>query len=354
MKRLESILDKAVSGTSLESNEIRDLLNIREKRDMDTLFETARVIRNKYFDNKLFLYGFLYISTYCRNDCSFCSFRRSNKNTCRYRKESPEIGEAARKLFESGVHLIDLTMGEDPFYFQDSGSDSFMELIKDVKKDTGLPVMVSPGAAPDEFLAKLADAGVSWYACYQETHDKTLFSSLREGQDYNKRLNTKVMAHKLGMLIEEGILSGVGETTENIVQSIESMRLLDADQVRVMRFVPGCCIPLESFSGPALAEPLIIAVLRLLFPDRLIPASLDVEGLDGLKARLMAGANVVTSIVPAGLGLSGVAHSSLDIESGKRSVEQVLDIALSCGLVRGSQKEYSTWIDRRKKNLCGF
>jgi len=356
MKNLESVLNKAVSETPIESHEIRDLLNIREKKELDVLFKTARSIRNEYFGSTIFLYGFLYISTYCRNDCNFCSFRRSNKSTLRYRKETPEIVEAAEKLAASGVHLIDLTMGEDTFYFRNYGSDSFMDLIEDVKKNTGLPVMVSPGAAPDEFLVKLADTGVSWYACYQETHDKTLFGRLRKDQDYNKRLNTKIQAHKLGLLIEEGILSGVGETADTIVQSMEAMRSLDADQVRVMHFVPSCSIPLkaplQSYTESVSAEPLVIAVLRLLFPDRLIPASLDVEGLGGLEARLMAGANVVTSIVPPGLGLSGVAHSSLDIESGKRSVEQVLEIASSCGLERGSQEEYSNWISQRKNSLC--
>ena len=351
MNKLESIFNKAISEVPLEVTEIRDLLNINIKSDIDTLFQTARTIRNRNFGNKLFLYGFLYISTYCKNDCNFCSFRRSNMETLRYRKEHTEIVNAAEKLFASGVHLIDLTMGDDPFYLRKPGLISFMKLIKEVKNKTGLPVMVSPGTAPNEFLAKLADAGVSWYACYQETHDKTLFSKLRKDQDYNERLNTKVQAHKLGMLIEEGILSGVGETVNNIVQSMQAMRTLDADQVRVMHFVPDHGIPLKSFSNSISSEPLIIAVLRLLFPDRLIPASLDVEGINGLEARLMAGANVVTSIVPPGSALSGVAHSSLDIETGKRSVEQVLKIAMSCGLERGSQEEYAAWINSRKKSI---
>jgi methylornithine synthase len=351
MNNLESILNKAISEIPLENNEIRDLLNINTKSDKNALFQTARTIRNRNFGNKIFLYGFLYISTYCKNDCNFCSFRRSNRETLRYRKEASEIVEAAQKLFESGVHLIDLTMGDDPYYLSNPGLSYFMEIIKDIKKKTGLPVMVSPGVAPDEFLLNLADAGVSWYACYQETHNKTLFARLRKDQDYDERLNTKVQAHKLGMLIEEGILAGVGETPDNIVQSMETMRLLESDQVRVMHFVPDSSIPLKSFSGSISSEPLIIAVLRLLFPDRLIPASLDVEGINGLEARLMAGANVVTSIVPPGRGLSGVAHSSLDIETGKRSVGQVLEIAMSCGLEQGSQENYEAWIDSRKKSL---
>ena len=118
MGKVKSILHKAVHEEPLESGEIRDLLNVREKGDFDALFETARTIRSRYFAHKLFLYGFLYISTYCKNDCNFCAFRQSNEDMRRYRKDSSEIVEAARKLFSSGAHLIDLTMGEDSFYFR--------------------------------------------------------------------------------------------------------------------------------------------------------------------------------------------------------------------------------------------
>jgi methylornithine synthase len=38
-----------------------------------------------------------------------------------------------------------------------------------------------------------------------------------------------------------------------------------------------------------------------------------------LKKRLHAGANVVTSIVPPGGGLAGVARPAMDIEEGRRA-----------------------------------
>ena len=63
----------------------------------------------------------------------------------------------------------------------------------------------------------------------------------------------------------------------------------------------------------------MIAVMRLAMPDRLIPASLDVEGIAGLEARLEAGANVVTSIVPPQSGLAGVSQAELDIDAGLRT-----------------------------------
>ena len=88
--------------------------------------------------------------------------------------------------------------------------------------------------------------------------------------------------------------------------------------------------------------------MRLVFPNRLIPASLDVDGIEGLKQRLDAGANVVTSIVQPGEGLAGVAQHSLDIEDGKRTHAAVLQILESCGLSTATRAEYLNWMKSRQ------
>ena len=131
---------------------------------------------------------------------------------------------------------------------------------------------------------------------------------------------------------------------------MEVMKSLSADQVRAMTFVPQNGIPLAEFYEPdSQAELLTIAVLRLVFPDRLIPASLDVEGLAGLRQRLEAGANVVTSIVPPGQGLSGVAQHSLDIEEGKRTVREVQEVLARCELKAATRSEYRLWTEERRR-----
>jgi methylornithine synthase len=99
-------------------------------------------------------------------------------------------------------------------------------------------------------------------------------------------------------------------------------------------------------------EMLISAVMRLLFPDRLIPASLDVDGLAGLKQRLDAGANVVTSIVPPGEGLAGVAQHTLDIDEGRRTISSVLKVLETCGLRTATVEEYLAWIRLRQEALA--
>lgn len=345
-----SILNRALREERLAQEEIVRLLKTREKDELEALFKTARELRSRYFGDKVFVYGFLYISTYCRNDCRFCFYRSGSTKSLRYRKSEEEIIQSILRLKESGVHLIDLTLGEDPYYFH-RGDRGFAELIRlagAVKAAAGLPLMVSPGVVPPRVLEALAGAGADWYACYQETHNPSLFKELRPGQDYEKRLNAKCRAHEAGLLTEEGVLAGVGESPEDMAESIKIMDFLQADQVRAMNFIPQKGTPMEHVvSDDPYREMVYTAVMRVVFPDRLIPASLDVAGLAGLKKRLLAGANVVTSLVPPGSGLAGVARSHLDIAENRRSVPAVLPVLKECGLRPASHDEYRDWISKR-------
>lgn len=353
--KLEKILHTAEKGNGLDSKDIRFLLDLEKPLHVEALFKTARKLRSRFFDNKIFLYGFLYISTYCRNDCHFCYYRRSNRESVRYRKDPLEIISAARDLARTGVHLIDLTMGEDPKLLDvnGKGNEWIIDVARSVKTATGLPVMVSPGLVSEAMMARLAAEGADWYACYQETHNRKLFKKLRPGQGYEDRLNIKTTAHSLGMLIEEGILAGVGETRDDIADSIDMMRRLDADQVRIMNFVPQAGTPMAACTPPETFRELVAAaVMRLAMPDRLIPASLDVDGLAGLERRLHAGANVITSLVPPGQGLAGVAQSSLDIEAGNRTAKSAVHILQENGLRSASLEEYTGWIQHRRQAIA--
>ena len=352
--KLARILEKAHREEVLDGREIVFLLSLAERSELDAVFRAARELRFRHFGDRVFLYGFVYISTYCRNQCNFCYFRSANALPVRYRREISEIVEAVGRLAESGVHLIDLTMGEDPQYFQDQGFESFIQLIEAVRRTADLPIMASPGVVPVDVLSDFARAGVSWYACYQETHNRELFKRLRPGQRFEARLESKERASRLGLLIEEGLLCGVGESAQDIADSIDAMRLSDVSQMRAMTFVPQKGTPLQSWKDvDPLREILTIAVLRLVLPDRLIPASLDVAGLAGLQSRLEAGANVITSLVPPGFGLAGVAQNSLDIADARRTVTGIAPELEKLGLQTASPEDYSSWVeDRRRQIRC--
>jgi len=348
--KLEIILAKAEQRIPLSGSDMKWVLGLSEPEAVQEVLRAARRLRDRYFNNRVFLYGFVYSSTYCGNSCDFCLYRKNNPAAIRYRKSPAQIIESSQRLAESGVHLIDLTMGEDPEIFQagDRGFEFLLQTIRSVKQYTNLPVMVSVGVLSDAVLGRLSEAGATWYACYQETHNRALYQKLRTGQDYDVRINSKRRAKELGLLIEEGLLVGVGESLGDIVDSVFVMRELGADQARAMSFVPQKGTPMEHFPAPDPSkELLVIALMRLVFPECLIPASLDVGGRGGLHQKLAAGANVVTSLIPPGQGLAGVSQSSLDIEDGKRTVAGIQTILEQNGLEPASRREYRAWLDQR-------
>ena len=352
-KTVDDIFQKALCERPLTRMDIKCLLSLDGKEERERLFEIARILRQRYFSGGIFLYGFVYFSTYCRNHCTFCVNSASNGCVQRYRKDPVAIIDACRHLTDSGVHCIDLTMGEDPYFYQNNDNFGYLKnLVRDIKNDVGLPLMLSPGALPRETLIDFADEEIDWYSCYQESYNPTLFQKLRPGQDYEYRLNIKYFAKSLGLLVEEGILIGIGEDAEDIVTSLCAMSKLGPHQVRVMRFIPHKNVPLRTHYGDIKkTELLIIGILRLLFPDRLIPASLDIDGITTLEERLNAGANVITSLVPPSMGLSGVAQPSLDIDGGNRSVEKVLPIVKKCGLEPASRDKYSVWVKKEREKI---
>ena len=354
--RLYDILKKAEGEEALDRDEIGFLLKVDEPERQERLFDTARKLRQRYFGNTVFLYGFIYLSTFCRNDCLFCFYRQSNVDSLRYRRSSAEVLAAAKAMASSGVHLIDLTMGEDPMIFTRAKEDHWLVgLVSEVRRTCDLPVMVSPGAVPNQVLEELALAGASWFACYQETFNRRLFGQLRSRQPFAERLLKKHHALCSGLLVEEGLLCGLGESTDDLTQSVIEMGEMGASQMRAMTFVPRPGTPLASEPAPdARRELLLIAVIRMVYPQVLIPASLDVEGLAGLKPRMNAGANVVTSIVPPGMGLAGVAHPNKDIGSGFRTVERIQSVLAGCRLQIAAAGEYKVWLEGEQERVLSI
>lgn len=346
----EAIFEKALCRESLDDVEVVSLLATPPGKPLSDLFAIARMLREHVFGEQVFIYGFVYFSTYCQNHCSFCLYRQENNAAPRYRKSTEAILDIAQELADDEVHLLDLTMGEDPYYLQGDG-ERLLELVGRIREVVPLPLMVSPSVLKPATLIEMAHLGIDWYACYQETFNEGIFARLRPGQDFDRRLAAKVQARQAGLLTEEGLLLGVGESPADSALAVKSMETLQASQVRAMTFRPQCGTPMGNWQAPdPLDELRAIATFRICFPDRLIPASLDVDGLQGLRARLDAGANVVTSVIPSQHGLAGVSRARLDIEDGQRTVSAVTSEIERLGLKIAPTSVYQHWLEKEKRS----
>jgi len=250
-----------------------------------------------------------------------------------------EIKETCKTLKGAGFHMVDLTMGEDPYYYEDP--NRFVELVQVVKEELGLPIMISPGLMDNATLLKAREKGANFLALYQETYDTELYRKLRVGQSFDGRVNARRFAKNQGYCVEDGILTGVGNDIESTILSLRGMSTNDPDMVRVMTFLPQEGTPLEDFRDKSnLSELKIISVLRLMFPKRLIPASLDLEGIDGMVRRLNAGANIVTSILPPDSQLEGVANYDRGLKERDRDIKSVIQRLETMGMKPARQADF--------------
>lgn len=352
-RKVTEILTKALDGKELSKNDALYLAKIKNIHDLYAMFSVAQELRERFFKNVIFTYGFVYFTTYCRNYCTFCAYRKPNEKAIRYRKNLDEIVDYSRRIEESGINLIDLTMSEDPIVYEKIDGWRLVEsIIKAVKDATGLPIMISPGAICRDGIRAFKKAGADWFAVYQETYNRELYRKLRLGQDFDYRVNVKLWAKNEGMLIEDGMLLGVGENENDWVESIFSMKSLGLHQIREMGFIPQPNTPMENILPPPLLDEMkVIALMRLTNPDRLIPSSFDVDGIKGLQLRLMAGANVVTSLIPPRTGLVGVAQAELGVDSGIRTRDGIKPFMEQLNFRLASQKEYVEWIEEQRAKL---
>ena len=345
---IADILAKAEKEAKLSTEEIYKLMSVSDKNEMEELFAAARRVRDREFGKKIFTYGFVYFSTYCKNNCTFCYYRTSNTGIDRYRKTKEEIVQLSASLRDAGINLSDLTMGEDPVMYKD-GYAKLLDIISAVHDEVGINIMASPGALPHDMFVKVREAGADWYACYQETYNRNLFGSLRLDQSFEDRRNQKTWAMEAGLLAEDGMMIGLGESVMDRAETIQEMSSLGCAQVRAMTFVPQVGTPMQDYRPYDSTEELkAIAIMRLLNQDKLIPCSLDVEGIAGLRTRINAGANVVTSIVPPSQHLAGVAQHELDIENGNRSVQHVFEMLEEMGHHHASSAEYRAYLEAHR------
>lgn len=344
---IADILEKVDKGGTATVDDVNIMLSATGD-DLEILFQAARDARERRFGKDIFTYGFVYFSTYCKNNCTFCYFRNSNKHVDRYRKTVEEVVQLSGALQDAGINLSDLTMGEDPHMYADDYR-LLLETISAVRDEVGISIMASPGALPREMFGRVREAGADFYACYQETYNRRLFESLRLDQDFDQRYGQKIWAREAGLLAEDGMMIGLGESRMDRADTILKMGATGAEQIRAMTFVPQEGTPMQdNVAWDSMEELKAIAIMRILFPDRLIPCSLDVEGIAGLKTRLHAGANVITSIVPPNRHLAGVAQHELDIENGNRSMENVFHMLEDLGYRRAKSSEYVRFLDSRR------
>ena len=169
--RINDIISKSLTKEPLQLDETSDLLLANSPEYIDSIFNAARTLKKDVYGNRIVLFAPLYIGNSCINECSYCGFKRSNKEAIRRTLSPEEITQQVKALEEVGHKRLILVYGEHPTYSPEYIAQNVQQVYS-IKSGRGEIRRVNINAAPldIEGFRIVKESGIGTYQIFQETY----------------------------------------------------------------------------------------------------------------------------------------------------------------------------------------
>ncbi len=292
MKRL---VDRLAAERALPRQDMLALLSCGDAETLEHLFARARQAREAVYGRDVYIRGLIEFTNFCKNDCLYCGIRRSNARARRYRLSQEEILSCAEAGYQLGFRTVVLQGGEDP-YFTDERLCRIVRALKAARPDRA--VTLSVGERSRESYRALFEAGADRYLLRHETATKAHYENLHPGDmSFDRRMACLASLKSIGFQTGCGFMVGSpGQTAEDLLNDLEFIARFQPEMVGIGPFIPHRDTPLGMHPAGTVGMTLkLLAIIRLLVPDVLLPATTALATLDahGCEKGMLAGANVV-------------------------------------------------------------
>ncbi|GJM81661.1 biotin synthase [Paenibacillus sp. HMSSN-139] len=262
------LADKALSGAVLSLEEGLSVLRADDDQLLP-LMEAAYRIRRHYYGNKVKLNMIINAkSGLCPEDCGYCS--QSLVSTASIPKypllDKDTLVAGAREALQrkAGTYCI-VASGKGP---TDKELEQVTEAVAEIRATMPLKICACLGILREEQARKLSEAGVHRYNHNVNT-SRANYPSITTTHTYDQRVATVETAKAHGMSPCSGVIIGMGESDEEIVEMALALRELDADSVPVnfLNAIPGT--PLERAGRVTALQALrVLALFRFICPSK--------------------------------------------------------------------------------------
>lgn len=285
--------EKLIDGNSLTDKELCALIDTSEYDDK--LFMQADIVRRKIYGDTVYIRGLIEFTNYCKNNCYYCGIRAKNSHLKRYRLTKEEILSCCKEGYNLGFRTFVLQGGEDEFYTTDKMCD-IISVIHHFYPDC--IITLSIGEKEKSTYQAFYDAGARRYLLRHETADDWHYQMLHpENMSLDRRKKCLFDLKEIGYQVGTGFMVGSPyQTTEHILCDIRFMQNLSPDMIGIGTYISHFQTPFSKMPNGELNLTLrLLAILRLLFPYALIPATtaLGTIAPNGRELGLKAGANVL-------------------------------------------------------------
>ena len=227
-----ALANKVLSGEEITNEEALDILNCPDE-DLLLLLHGAYQIRKHYYGNLVKLNMIINTkSGACPENCGYCS--QSIVSTApieTYRmmdKDEMVRGAESAYNLNVGTYCI-VASGRGP---SNRDVDKVVEAVKEIKVTYGLKVCACLGILKPEQAERLKEAGVDRYNHNLNTSARN-HKNITTSHTYDDRVNTVNIVKESGISPCSGVIVGMRETKQDVIDLARSLNVLDADSIPV-------------------------------------------------------------------------------------------------------------------------
>lgn len=270
-----------------------ELVRQLAQEDFSDVYAQADAVRREYVGDVVHIRAILEFSNYCRRRCGYCGLNAGNGKVSRYRMEPREMVKTAKAAWQAGYRTLVMQSGEDPWFT----AERLGEIVKEIKRETGLVITLSCGELPYEAYAHLKRCGADRYLLKHETANAALYAKLHPCGTLTSRVQCLRNLKELGYETGSGFMIGLpGQNLETIASDICLLADIGCDMAGIGPFIPHPDTPLGGAEqGSAEMTKRAVALTRLMLPSCHLPATTALGVLSaGEKNDVFScGANVV-------------------------------------------------------------
>ncbi|HXS56807.1 MAG TPA: lipoyl synthase [Hanamia sp.] len=177
---------------------------------------------------------FMILGNICTRSCGFCAVATGRPLSVDW-SEPQRVAEAIHLM--KVKHAVVTSVDRDEL--KDGGSiiwQNTIEAIKSLNPDTTLETLIPDFKADEENIQRIIDASPNVVSHNIETVER-LTRKVRIQAKYWRSMETLRILKKGGMRTKSGIMLGLGETKEEVVQTIKDLKESDVDVITIGQYL---------------------------------------------------------------------------------------------------------------------
>ena len=190
-------IKEALNKDYLSIKDFQALLSPKAINYLEEIAQKAKLFRERYFGNSVYMFTPLYISNYCDNYCVYCGFNSHNKIK-RARLNFEQIEQELKEIAKSGLQEILILTGESERYSDVEYIGEACKLARKYFNNVGIEIY--PVNVKD--YEYLNSCGADYVTIFQETYNNEKYKKLHlEGHKkiFSYRFNSQERALMGGM-----------------------------------------------------------------------------------------------------------------------------------------------------------